>query len=316
MRIVLSYLFSFIQEHKKPAFWITFFLFNAFCIFINYTWRFESNFINSPNTAQEWQFLYYFLFYAAAWLSTFVIYHWYFPEQALLQKYHFWTISLLILALLSIYVNFDYFYREWVYRYFHSDIQYFVMKCLNNTVKPILMLPLLVFYWFQKDKQALGHFYGLFPIKKHNLKIYGLMFLAMIPLVYVASFSEDFLAQYPRYKPEYSQAEEYLGWKNWQTVVLFEFCYGIDFVFIELFFRGFMIFALLRHLGSSVVFGMASVYVFIHFEKPLGETIGSLFGGLVLGVLAYRSQSIWGGIVIHLGIAWLMELLAWLQRII
>jgi hypothetical protein len=53
---------------------------------------------------------------------------------------------------------------------------------------------------------------------------------------------------------------------------------------------------------------MATMYVFIHFGKPLGETISSFFGGIILGVIAYETKSIIGGIIIHVGIAWLMEL--------
>ncbi|MBL7736351.1 MAG: hypothetical protein JNL51_12895 [Chitinophagaceae bacterium] len=30
-------------------------------------------------------------------------------------------------------------------------------------------------------------------------------------------------------------------------------------------------------------------------------------GGILLGVIIYHTQSIWGGPVVHLGIAWLME---------
>jgi hypothetical protein len=38
------------------------------------------------------------------------------------------------------------------------------------------------------------------------------------------------------------------------------------------------------------------------------ECISSFFGGLILGVIAYRTRSIVGGLVVHLGIAWMMEI--------
>jgi membrane protease YdiL (CAAX protease family) len=59
---------------------------------------------------------------------------------------------------------------------------------------------------------------------------------------------------------------------------------------------------------------MVGLYVALHFGKPAGETIGSFFGGYILGVLAYKSKNIWGGIIAHMGIAWLMELFAYLQK--
>jgi hypothetical protein len=57
---------------------------------------------------------------------------------------------------------------------------------------------------------------------------------------------------------------------------------------------------------------MAAFYCTIHFGKPLGECISSYFGGMVLGVLAYRTRSILGGLIVHLGLAWMMELGGWL----
>jgi hypothetical protein len=60
---------------------------------------------------------------------------------------------------------------------------------------------------------------------------------------------------------------------------------------------------------------MAAFYCTIHFGKPLGECITSFFGGLALGVLAYRTRSILGGLIIHLGLAWMMELGGWLGNL-
>ncbi|RYZ55167.1 MAG: abortive infection protein, partial [Chitinophagaceae bacterium] len=59
---------------------------------------------------------------------------------------------------------------------------------------------------------------------------------------------------------------------------------------------------------------MAIFYCTIHFGKPLGECISSYFGGLILGVVAYRTQTIMGGFFVHVGIAWLMELIGYLGK--
>jgi len=42
----------------------------------------------------------------------------------------------------------------------------------------------------------------------------------------------------------------------------------------------------------------------------LGEAISSFFGGFILGVHALEKRNIFGGIVIHVGIAYLMEIAA------
>jgi hypothetical protein len=53
----------------------------------------------------------------------------------------------------------------------------------------------------------------------------------------------------------------------------------------------------------------------LHFGKPMGEAVSSIFGGFILGVIALYSRSILGGVIIHLGVAWLMEFTAWCQHI-
>jgi membrane protease YdiL (CAAX protease family) len=50
------------------------------------------------------------------------------------------------------------------------------------------------------------------------------------------------------------------------------------------------------------------VYAMIHFEKPLLEAISSIVGGTVLGVISHRTRSIYGGVILHLGIAYMMEM--------
>jgi membrane protease YdiL (CAAX protease family) len=94
----------------------------------------------------------------------------------------------------------------------------------------------------------------------------------------------------------------------WWHKLLFELSYGIDFVTIELFFRGFLVLAFVRHAGEEAILPMAVFYCSIHFGKPLAECISSFFGGIILGVVVYKTGSITGGLVVHLGIAWLMEI--------
>jgi membrane protease YdiL (CAAX protease family) len=110
-------------------------------------------------------------------------------------------------------------------------------------------------------------------------------------------------------------AHQYLGVPKWVTVLFFELVYGWDFVATEWIFRGFFVIGMASVMGPRAVLPMVVTYAFLHFGKPLGETIGSVFGGYILGVIALRTGSIWGGIAIHLGVAWLMEIAAFLQRL-
>ncbi|MEI6948266.1 CPBP family intramembrane glutamic endopeptidase [Paraflavisolibacter sp. H34] len=168
--------------------------------------------------------------------------------------------------------------------------------------KLLVFLAALLLLWrvFDRDQP----FYGL-TTRGFHAKPYLLMLLLMLPLLAAASTQPDFLAVYPKLKNIL-----YLSGRHSNPFyqLLYELAYGSDFLSIELFFRGFMVLAFARWAGRDAILPMALFYCTIHFGKPLGECISSFFGGLILGVVTYHTRTILGGLVVHLGIAWLMEL--------
>jgi hypothetical protein len=147
-------------------------------------------------------------------------------------------------------------------------------------------------------------FWGI-AVQDLQWRPYFMMLMMMAPLIVFASTQSDFLNAYPRLKQVAfiaSHTDNFLWYQ-----LLYEVSYGIDFVTIELFFRGFLVFAFARYAGAAAILPMATFYCSIHFGKPLFECISSFFGGLILGVIAHKTQSIIGGLVVHLGIAWMME---------
>jgi len=142
---------------------------------------------------------------------------------------------------------------------------------------------------------------------------YFILLALMLPLVALASTRPDFLHTYPKVKNiAFITAYARPAWP-WQ--LLYELSYGLDFLSIELFFRGLLVIGLSRYAGEKVILPMAAFYCTIHFGKPLGECISSFFGGMILGVIALRTRSILGGLIVHLGLAWLMELGGWLGNL-
>jgi len=169
----------------------------------------------------------------------------------------------------------------------------------------VVLAPLIVLRrWFPEQPG----FWGL-TVRNVCWRPYGLMLLIMVPLIAYAGTQPDFLAAYPRLKQIafIVPHTEHFGWFQ----LLYEVSYGIDFVTIELFFRGFLIFAFARYAGPAAILPMAVFYCSIHFGKPLLESVSSFFGGLILGVVAYQTRSIAGGLAVHLGIAWMMEISAY-----
>ena len=134
------------------------------------------------------------------------------------------------------------------------------------------------------------------------------MLLIMVPVITLASTQNDFLEMYPRAKflthlDLHSKKLHYL---------IYELCYGTDFISIEFFFRGFLILSLAKICGNHCIIPAACFYCTIHFGKPMGEAISSFWGGLLLGIVSFNTRSIWGGLLVHLGIAWLMEAGGWI----
>ncbi len=127
----------------------------------------------------------------------------------------------------------------------------------------------------------------------------------MIPLVWFAAQQPDFQQVYPKSKALGSNPSFF-------NYAAFEISYVVDFFTIELFFRGFLIIALSRHFKTKCILPIALFYFTIHLGKPLAEAISSFFGGALLGLISYHTKSIWGGWVVHAGIALLMELFGYL----
>ena len=171
---------------------------------------------------------------------------------------------------------------------------------------PLLQLVTMVvlyFIWKWNDREQ--PFYG-WKTKQMDWHPYFMMLLIMVPLIAVASTQADFLAHYPKLKlisGVYASGEP-----AWWQKGLFELSYGSDFITIETFFRGFLVLAFAKWAGKDAILPMACFYCTIHFGKPLGECISSYFGGLLLGIVVYNTRSIFGGLMVHLGIAWLMEI--------
>ena len=169
----------------------------------------------------------------------------------------------------------------------------------------LLVITAAILFIIWKIFDADQPFYGI-KTKNMNWRPYLLMLLIMMPLIAAASTQPDFLAMYPKLKliTDVSVVNRLTWWQK----LLFELSYGSDFITIELFFRGFLIIAFMKWAGRDAILPMACFYCTIHFGKPLGECISSYFGGMILGIIVYHTRSILGGLMVHLGIAWMMEI--------
>ncbi len=186
---------------------------------------------------------------------------------------------------------------------FPSSIHQYLEIVLQWPVKLVVVVILVSLLWkFAGGKNLPA---GLKTFSLRELRPYLLLLSFMLPLILLAATGRDFQLAYPKLALVHTQNGEHLGFGR---ILLFELAYGTDFFTIEFFFRGFVVLAFTRYAGRAAILPMALFYCTIHFGKPLAECISSFFGGLILGAIVFNTRSIWGGLIVHLGIAWAMEI--------
>jgi hypothetical protein len=299
MNVIFSYLQDYFRNTDK---WLLAFCacFAALFITLNYRFGIETKWLYGITGRFE-KMLGFYCMYAIAFIIPFLVLVFTRHKQAAGFPL-FWFLLLLAPAIFALKVSFS-GVTQWIAgSNGNSWNRYYAIIANLPSRLLLVVIPLLLLWWFQKPQAS---FWGL-TTKNFNWHPYALMLLVMVPLIAFASTQADFLHMYPKLRQV--AFVDGMTPHPWWYKIIYEISYGIDFLSIELFFRGFLVFAFVRYVGADAVLPMAVFYCSIHFGKPLFECMSSFFGGLLLGIIAYRTQSIFGGIMVHLGIAWMMEI--------
>ncbi|MDQ3031172.1 MAG: CPBP family intramembrane metalloprotease [Myxococcota bacterium] len=162
------------------------------------------------------------------------------------------------------------------------------------------VLPALVVKWWFKERLR-DHGLETSGIR-HHAWIYVLSYGAVfVGVMFVAKFVPHFTEYYPFY--------DFCS-RSWFDLIAWELLYAAQFLSLEFFFRGFWMRSMRTSMGSHAIFAMVVPYCMIHFGKPFLEAMAAIFAGVVLGTLALRTRSIWGGCVVHIGVAITMDVTA------
>lgn len=165
-----------------------------------------------------------------------------------------------------------------------------------------LIIPMLTIKLCLKQKLS-SYGWQVGNIKQHWLG-YVLLTSPIMFFAFLVSFREDFANHYPFYD---------LAHKSWLDLILWECIYIFQFVAVEFFFRGFIVNGLRIPFGSLSIAVMCLPYLMLHFPKLWLESFGAISFGFLLGILALRSKSIWGGVAVHVAIALMMDFMAMMQ---
>ena len=175
-------------------------------------------------------------------------------------------------------------------------------------------------YWF------IGDFFTFFILSiivikfilKENLRNYGLQvgdyrtglalsaifFLVMIPAIWFFSAEPDFSEKYPHLLSTRN---------NYKEFFIYELGMMLYMISWEFIWRGFMLFGLKEKFGYYSVMMQMIPFVILHNGKPAAETFGAIAGGIALGVLALRTNSILYCVITHMGIMFTIDLISTLR---
>lgn len=175
-------------------------------------------------------------------------------------------------------------------------------------------------YWFATDFIT-WFILSILIIKfvlKEELKDYGLQFgdykaglifstlfiAVMILIIWIISATPDFASKYPHLQSTKN---------NWRTFYIYESGMLLYMIAWEFIWRGFMLFGLKEKFGYYSVMIQMIPFVILHNGKPVAETFGSIAGGIALGILAFRTNSIYYCIITHMSVMFSIDFISTLR---
>jgi hypothetical protein len=302
MRKIYNYLKTYWQEEVKLSYLLIIMVFLASCIFLEYQFNLASGLMR-PYKWKPSYFVANLLFYSLPVFFSILLYIYFYNRKDLLKNTSFWLVLIYIIGAYAFRAYF-YHHKTLIIELNDNKFDPYLASCANQFTQAFLLFFVVIIYWIFSGDRKQNALYG-FKLKGIDIKPYFILLLIVLPLIVFASTQPDFLGRYPTFGAFVHKGTGTSG--ILAKMGIYEFLYGTDYVATELFFRGFMIYVLAKFMGKGAIIPMATMYVFIHFGKPAGETISSFFGGMVLGIISYETKSIIGGIIIHCGIAYMME---------
>jgi len=134
----------------------------------------------------------------------------------------------------------------------------------------------------------------------------GLKILAfLVPVIFVAIY---FAADMPDVRSEYPLAKSLLHERS--HLIFYEAAYVIFYYIAwEFYFRGVLLFGLKDRFGAfNAILIQTISSCLVHIGKPEGEIIGAIIVGVIFGIIALRTRSIWYVFVLHALIGILTDL--------
>ncbi len=304
MKTLIKSIYSFVKEDFSPVIYLKVIGFSALLVFLEYYFSFYSKF-SDKYVFDNKIYLVNFITFSIAYYGVIFILK---TDKAFNKRLNleFWLKSFIAISIASVYIGyFGYYGFDINLKYPASRFYYYTADNLSGIFT--MLIPVgLVYLIFDRNRDI--PFYG-FSIKDFNYKLALLLLIFAIGISYIGSNFKAVSDYYPILdRTAYQVFSHHYKIPKLLSAGIFETAYMFDFIMIELFFRGIMIFGFIKILGKKAILPVATLYAVIHFGKPLPETISSFFGAYILGIIAYDQKNIGIGVVLHCTLAFSMEL--------
>jgi membrane protease YdiL (CAAX protease family) len=134
------------------------------------------------------------------------------------------------------------------------------------------------------------------------LRDIGLLYLVMLPLVFLASRQPSFQRSYPFFAFERLGAGSLFLGLAVRMVGMFAW---------EFLCRGYLLFGFERRVGGAAAIAIQTIpFAVMHVGKPAPEALGSIIAGIVLGIIALRNRSFIPGAILHWSVAATLDIFA------
>ena len=167
---------------------------------------------------------------------------------------------------------------------------------VGNLIALFFVPMLTILFVFREDPDKFGFALGS---SKRTWVVVAVLFAGLLVLMVAASRWQIFQDYYPLFR----RYEEFSAWfaHNYpkqnpftsapMLMLYAEVSYGLYLFCWEFFFRGYLLFGLMRSIGWSAVLVQAAAFGLLHLGKPVTEQVASYGAGIILGIIALNARS-------------------------
>ena len=214
-------------------------------------------------------------------------------------------LSVAVLQTISFYITSRRFFRINFFQQLQSDPDVFLIEYIYWFVGDFItffILAILIIKFFLKESIK---DYGLrWGEHKIGFTISFIFLAVMLPLIWFFSATPEFVEKYPHLLSARS---------NWGEFSIYEMGMIIYMFSWEFIWRGFMLFGLKEKFGYYAILIQMIPFVILHNGKPIAETFGAIAGGIALGILAFRTNSFFYGVITHIGVMFSIDFICTLR---